>query len=136
MKNNMGFREIEHTADREIEVWAPSIEDLFIQGAKGMIAVMKIVPDHSPIQTRQFTIGSDEREVLLVGFLSEIAALIELKKIVPVNYDLHFDHAGLIAKLECLPIATIGKEIKAVTYYHMKIEHNGSLWRTNIVFDV
>lgn len=136
MKNNMGFREVEHTADREIEVWAPTIEELFIQGAKGMMAVMNIIPDHGPNQTMEFTIESDEYEILLVGFLSEIVAILELKKVIPVNYDLHFDENKLSVKLVCQPIGTIGKEIKAVTYYHMNIEQSRSIWRTNIVFDV
>ena len=135
-KSEMGFREVAHTADWEIEVWASTLEELFIQSAKGMIAMMKIILEEGSSISMKIQLAGDEKEILLIGFLSEILCIIDLEKASPVDFLLDLDERGLKAEIEMKKIKTSGKEIKAVTYHHLKIEHHDNLWRTHIVFDV
>jgi SHS2 domain-containing protein len=135
-KSEMGFREVPHTADWEIKVWAPTLAELFIQSAVGMIAMMKIIPEDGLNISRKIRLDGDDKEILLVGFLSEILSIIDLEKEAPVDFFLDLDERGLRADLELKKIKNFGKEIKAVTYHHLKIDHHDNLWRTHIVFDV
>jgi hypothetical protein len=43
MQTEFGFREHAHTADWELEVWAPDLATLFVQAALGMYALSGVI---------------------------------------------------------------------------------------------
>jgi len=130
-----GYRELSHMADWQVEVWAPSLHELFEQCALAMTGMMKIVPDGKRIE-KEIDLKGTDLEELLVNFLSEILYLIEMDKIVPVNYKIHVGMDGLNAKVTATGIRSIGKIIKAVTFHNLQVQHQDSGWMTQIVFDV
>ena len=131
-----GYREIEHTADWELEVWAPDLTALLEQAARGMYALsgMHLHPD--PRQTRRLEIQSADAETLLVAFLSELLYYGEHEKLGFDRFNLSEKDFKLLAELVGAPIARLDKEIKAVTYHNLAIRQTQNGFEANVVFDV
>jgi len=136
MVGTPGWTEIEHTADWEIHVWAPDMAGLLVQAAKGMYALSQTRLTHSPRITRDLEIPYQDRESLIVDFLSELLFYAE-------DEDLGFDtirpqlnEASCVFQLEGASITQQAKEIKAVTFHNLKVKETGHQLEVNIVFDV
>ncbi len=117
----MGFREIEHTADWELEVWAPDLVGLFQQAALGMLALSGTTLQETPRQTRKLSLPATDPERLLVSFLSELLWLGERDGLAFDCFDLILAGDRLDARLEGAPITAQAKEIKAVTFHNLVI---------------
>ena len=134
--NNSGFREIEHIADWELEVWAPDMSQLLQQSALGMYTLSGTSLAHSPREEREFALDAQDAESLLVRFLTELLYLAETEKLAFDEFQLElFDHL-LRARLGGALIAGQDKEIKAVTFHRMEIRETERGLQVNIVFDV
>jgi SHS2 domain-containing protein len=134
---NQGYKELEHTADWALEVWAPDLPGLFIQAAKGMYALSQVehVPEEQVEQT--LSLEAIDAEVLLVTFLDELLFLAEHESLGFKEFDLEIDaNFNLQAKLCGAKIFSLNKEIKAVTYHNLSIQKNPDGFRVVIVFDV
>lgn len=67
-----GFETIDHTADVALRVWAPSLEELFAEAARGLVALLT---DADTVVARQrcpLTVEGIDLEELLVAWLNEI----------------------------------------------------------------
>jgi SHS2 domain-containing protein len=131
-----GYREIEHTADWELSVWAPDLASLLEQAARGMysLAGTQLIPDKR--QARQIDLLSFDPEQLLVAFLSELLWLGEKDGLGFDTFKINLTEDGLHARLEGAPIAAQSKEIKAVTFHNLSIRQRANQYEVNIVFDV
>lgn len=137
MKPDFGFRELAHTADWELEVWAPGLPTLLEQAARGMYALagMKLLPD--PRQVHTIILQAEDAEGLLVRFLSELLWLQQEQEIGFDEFDIHIDQPfNLKASLKGSVIAKLDKEIKAVTYHNLAVQTTSTGLHVNIVFDV
>jgi protein archease len=137
MQPNFGFREHAHTADWELEVWAPDLPSLLEQAARGMYALSGVKTNPELQLQRSLAIQSMDAEGLLVRLLTE---LLWLEQEDGVAFD-HFifsidDNFNLCAELCGSPITNIDKEIKAVTYHNLHVETAANGLHVNIVFDV
>ena len=143
MNTTAGYREIAHTADWELEVWAPDLPALLEQAGRGMYALagvrlktaqsLKAAPGllaaQSPEQTpvpqdaqtveRRLELAYEDAESLLVRFLSELLYFSEQEGIAFSGFDLRLDGQRLQARLSGAQIAALNKEIKAVTYHNL-----------------
>ena len=139
-RSEAGFREHEHTADWELEVWAPTLPALFEQAARGMYALSGIVLKPFPRKVRQMKLAAVDPESLLVGFLQELLYLEETAGLGFDQFDIRIRDLDLDAILTGAPILAISKEIKAVTYHNLKIGESergsDSALEVRIVFDV
>ena len=131
-----GFREIEHTADWELEVWAPDLAGLLEQAARGMYALSGAKLQDGPCQRRSFTLQAMDRESLLVSFLSELLYLGEREQLGFDHYQLSLEGDRLHAELEGAALTALDKEIKAVTYHNLAIRQGEDRLEVRIVFDV
>jgi len=138
MENNLaGFAENEHTADMEIEAWAPDLPGLLEQAARGMYDLSSIRLAQGPRQRRQFTLQALDAENMLVRFLSELLYLSEQECLAFDAFDLRVKgEEKLLARLTGAPIAELHKQIKAVTYHNLAIRRTDDGLEVNIVFDV
>jgi SHS2 domain-containing protein len=118
--NSSGYREIEHTADWEIEVWSPDIKGLLYQAACAMytLADVKLAATQKQSRTLEITAKDNEEQL---GF---------------DRISLSLNEDTLTAELTCTPIKSISKEIKAVTYHNLNIIDTSKGFTTRIVFDV
>ena len=136
MHTSAGYQEISHTADWELQVWAPDMPSLLEQAARGMYALISTRFQNSSRQTRRLQINFQDQESLLVSFLAELLLLCELENLGFDTFDLHIEGDCLVANLTGAPIESITKEIKAVTYHNLEIRDTALGLEANIVFDV
>ena len=134
-----GFREIEHTADLEIEVWGTDMPSLFRQAAQGLyhLAQLEFVGEQENMPIRRIRLKSLDEGDLLVTFLNELLYLLEEENLVFECTDLEIglDHT-LEGLMHGFPVSSQSREIKAVTYHNLKIRESEDGFVVNIVFDI
>jgi SHS2 domain-containing protein len=131
-----GYQEVEHTADWQLEVWAPDLPLLFEQAALGMYALSDTRLEPEARLTREIELQGQDPESLLVSFLTELLYLGESQGLGFDGFDLQINGAYLFAQVEGAPIQTQSKEIKAVTYHNLEIRETSRGLEVSIVFDV
>ncbi len=133
---NQGHREVEHTADLELEVWGPDMAALLEEAARGMYELMAVEVSDESRRHHRLEITADDREQLMVSFLEELLFLADTEDLGFDGFLLTVDDTELLARLEGGFIITRRREIKAVTFHSLQIAGSGSGLRTNVVFDV
>jgi SHS2 domain-containing protein len=136
MDGAAGYREIEHTADWELEVWAPDLAALLEQAARGMYALTGARLGAGPRVQRTLQLEASDPESLLVGFLSELLYLGESEGTSFDSFDLRLEGYRLEANVSGAPLVGMSKEIKAVTYHNLQVQSGEDGVQARIVFDV
>jgi SHS2 domain-containing protein len=131
-----GFREIPHTADWELEVWALDLPELLEQAARGMDAISGVRLMQAGREERLLEIRAEDPETLLVKFLAELLYLEEHDGVGFDIFNLNLRGYWLVASLGGAPILGRDKEIKAVTYHNLAIRKTERGLEVRIVFDV
>jgi len=135
-----GFREHEHTADWELEAWADDLPGLLEQAARGMYVLSGARLQTGPRQQRRFQVQAEDLESLLVRFLSELLYFSQQEGLGFDYYQLALQDpaAGIVlqAQVEGAALASIDKEIKAVTYHNLVVRQAAGELRVRVVFDV
>jgi len=133
----MGYREIAHTADWELEAWATELTSLFEQAAQGMYAISGTRLQAGERHTRTFDLRAVDAESLLVRFLTELLWLGQEEGLAFDKFWLSINPGWMLhAELNGALIASQDKEIKAVTYHNLVIRRIPKGLAVNIVFDV
>jgi SHS2 domain-containing protein len=135
-KSAMGFKEISHTADRCIAVWAPDLPRLLMQAAAGMYQMMEIDPLSGEPAKKKMELEAASAEELLVLFLSELLYLLESSQVVFDHLDLGLEGLHLHAEMQGKQPVRYRNEIKAVTYHKLAIRQTRQGLEAEIVFDV
>lgn len=131
-----GFRDVAHTADWALQVWAPSLDELFVQAAAGLYHLLGIRFQDAPMVTQQIAFSTVDDESLLVLFLSELLYIGESQGVAFDLIQVHCGQHALQAQLSGSPIASQERMIKAVTYHNLSIQREGDALVATIVFDV
>ncbi len=135
-RSEAGFREVEHTADWQLDVWAPDLPALFEQAARGMYRLSGARPGTGLQQEVRLQLQASDLESLLVSFLTELLYYSEQERLIFDAFELQIEDTGLKGRLRGLPLAAQDKEIKAVTYHNMQIKQSDRGYEVQIVFDV
>ncbi len=135
-RRTSGYRELEHIADWELEVWAPDLASLCEQAALGMYELTgaRLVLDKR--LKRELEVHALDRESLLVAFLTELLYLGEVEGLGFDMFEISVENNTLRAQLSGAPFKALSKEIKAVTYHNLAINESPSGLEARIVFDV
>jgi len=137
MSTAFGFRENQHTADWELEAWAPDFPSLLEQSARGMYTLSGMRLQVGSRQRRTIKLHGDDAESLLVGFLTELLWLEQEEGLAFDSFSITVDQQyNLQAELGGSAISNLDKEIKAVTYHNLAIQTTDVGLRVIIVFDV
>jgi SHS2 domain-containing protein len=137
-----GYREHAHTADWELEVWAPDLPALLETAARGMYAISGTRLGAGPRPARTLELSALDAESLLVRFLGELLWLGQQDQLAFDTFELDIEQPGpdaalrLHANLQGAPLVGSDKEIKAVTYHNLAIRCSERGLQVNIVFDV
>ncbi len=131
-----GYREIQHTADWQLEVWAPDLPGLFEQAARGMAALAGIQLGEAAAPAQHLEFVAQDAESLLVKFLGELLYLQEQHGLGCERFDLAVSEGHLTAELAMRPVIALEKQIKAVTYHNLAIQPTPRGLEARIVFDV
>lgn len=131
-----GFKEIRHTADWALLVWAPDLEELLRQAAAGMNWLMGVVTARGERITRSISLTALDAESLTVAFLNEILFIMESEAIGFDDFRLTIEQFTLTGQLTGGRLTERHKAIKAVTYNNLEIIQILHGLETTIVFDV
>jgi SHS2 domain-containing protein len=131
-----GYREIQHTADWQLEVWAPDFPALLAEAARGMFALEGVQLAAGPRQVQTFTLTAWDAESLLVKFLGELLYWQQQHGLGFDQFHLQIDGITLVAQLEGAAVVGLDKQIKAVTYHNLVIQPTPRGLEVRIVFDV
>lgn len=137
---NAGYREVEHTADWELEVWAPDLAGLLVEAAHGMIALTGVQVDEPGRVQRRILLQTRDAEGLIVDFLGELLWAAEEERVGFTTFELEIlqEEGGcrLDGTMTGGGIASQMKEIKAVTYHRLAVRETERGLEVRIVFDV
>mgnify|MGYP001119430430 CR=1 FL=1 len=137
MIKDAGYRELAHTADWELEAWAPDLTGLLEQAARGMYAISGTRLDAGERHTRLLDLRALDAESLLVRFLTELLWLGQQDGLAFDTFLFTLSPGwSLQVALGGGCIASIEKDIKAVTYHNLVIRRLSRGLAVNIVFDV
>lgn len=131
-----GYREHEHTADWELEVWAPDLPELFVQSARGMMALSGARLEPEPRVEHTLMLEAPDAESLLVIFLGELLFLAEMENLAFDVFEISIHENRLRGGMRGAPLAWRDKEIKAVTYHNLAILETSHGLEVRLVFDV
>ena len=137
MIKDAGYRELAHTADWELEAWAPDLTGLLEQAARGMYAISGTRLDAGERHTRSLDLRALDAESLLVRFLTELLWLGQQDGLAFDTFLFTLSPGwSLQVALGGASIVSIEKDIKAVTYHNLVIRRLARGLAVNIVFDV
>lgn len=134
----MGFKEVEHTADKALRIFGTDLKELMISAAQGMTQIM--VGDVSKISNaiqKSIALQAVDAESLLVEWLSELAYWAETEMLVFKQFSLtDVTATRLQASVLGGKVAELEKHIKAVTYHNLEIRKTPKGLEATVVFDV
>jgi SHS2 domain-containing protein len=135
-----------HTADLLITLEAESLEELFIDAARALSALLS--PSGSDVPSAceyEIAFEGGSAEQALVNWLNELLFLFDAKSFLACDYEvISFEpgDGGVRARVRLLGInvseAGIEKslEIKAATYHGLEIRSAEGKYRASVLFDV
>lgn len=141
------WRTIEHTGDLAIEIEAPSLEQLFVASAHGLVGVLlgeEAGPEEpEPAKAtvwRELALEGSDREVLLVDWLRELLYIQMSEDLLLAGSEIgELAETRLVARVGFAPPAPgrgVERELKAVTYHDLEVSRRGDGWFARIVFDI
>lgn len=130
-----GFKEVPHTADIAIDVFASNLPELFNNAAQGLYHILGIRTGTAEVEKISLEIEELDTETLLVSFLGELLYYVDLGK-AAVDIEVTVGNNKLNALLSMLPLEEYKVEVKAVTYNQLEIIESGRQMQTRIVFDI
>jgi SHS2 domain-containing protein len=131
------YEEIEHTADWALKVRGADLPALFSNAALGMMDLAGVQMGEEAGSTRSVELQAIDSETLLVDWLHELVVALEVEQIAFGEIVLEITNGRrLVGTVRAVPIATIEKPVKAVTYNELVIRKSAQGFEATIVFDV
>ena len=129
-----------HTADLGLLVRAESLEELFVEAAKGLTLLLVGEYPVTPAGWRELSLEAPDREILLADFLSELLALAAVEELVAVKVEIdQLSAESIKARAGFLRLKDLGglkREIKAVTYHGLSVVQTPSGYEARLILDV
>jgi len=136
------YREVDHTADWALRVWAPTLAELFVDAARGMYDLVGAAPDVAAAEAagtvrREVVLTAGDYESLLVAWLQELLYFTESEGLVFDGFKIEaLAPTELRAEIAGRPMERPVKVIKAVTYHNLALSTTDSGYEVTVVFDV
>ncbi|HKJ70037.1 MAG TPA: archease [bacterium] len=144
-----GFREIDHTADVGLLIWASSLDELFVQAARGMFSLLltadqdKFTPIISEREQKTYPVElmSTSIDLLLREWLSELLYIHLTERIYFTDFDIgQVDDTHVTAQVAGIEFSGENEhlftEIKAVTYHGLEVTTDQDGFRAQVIFDI
>jgi SHS2 domain-containing protein len=133
-----GHRQLEHTADLALEIWAPSEEALLLEAAQALVSILTEDARPGSGSRRSVRVEGLDREDRLVQWLNRVLLLALLEGFLLRDARLRLSDHGLEAEIdgEEAAIDKIRTELKSVTYHDLELIEEAGRWRARIVIDV
>jgi riboflavin kinase/FMN adenylyltransferase len=129
--------EVQHTADRAIQVWGEGLPELFEGAAHGMYQLMADTEGLVVTHRREVQLEAYDLESLLVEWLNELLYLTEAEGMMWLEFDIAFpSQTQLFARVGGMRAEATRGTIKAATFHNLKVCRDGAGWSTLLTFDV
>ena len=131
----MSYHWVEHTAELELEIEAPTKEAVFVDA---LHALAELLGEDSQGDrfSREVTVGGREYAVLLADWLDELVFLAETEGIVPDEVTrIELSERGLAATVECHR-GNPRHLVKGATYHRLAFEPCDRGFHASVVLDV
>lgn len=132
---------LDHTADEGVKIRADSQAQLFERAAWGMASLL-YNPSRAEVRDRDSVrVEADDREALLVRWLSEINRLHQVRHRVYCRFNVRsISDTAVEGEIggEAIDRSrhSVYGEIKAVTFHGLRIEDRDGVWSASVLFDV
>ena len=135
------FRLLEHTSDMGIAARGETLEELFAEAGRGVLAVAVDPRRGQRKEERALAVQGADREELLVNWLNEILYLWEVRGFFPVDCRvLEVGEKRVRGLLLGEPFDAarhvVLREVKAVTYHRLRVERRRGHWRARLYVDL
>jgi len=139
-KIDVGWTLLDHTADVRMAVHGSSLEELFLNAARGFTSLLTRESRGLPDTDLKLSLEADSIEELLVDWLRELLFYHETRGFILVSADIEeLSDTTLRANLAGRtrgPKEEPEIEIKAVTYHQLSVHKNDTGYDVTIVFDI
>jgi len=135
---------LDHTADIGLHIEAGSLNELFAEAGRALMAVLVANPEAIEArQTEQVDVTAETLDYLLVDWLSLLLRRFELEGKLYQHFDVQVDTASthLSATLQGeqldLQRHRVEQEVKAVTYHNLTVQTGpDGRWTAEVILDV
>jgi SHS2 domain-containing protein len=135
----MSFEELSHTADVRIRVRAVTLDLLFSDAFAALMQTLFGANRQGGIK-KELKIEADDRESLLMDFLSEVLFVCEVESLVFSHADVRIEGNSLTVTLDGEPFDRMrhsaGTEVKGISYSGLSITQDTNGYMLDILFDV
>jgi SHS2 domain-containing protein len=138
------YEVFEHTADLGIRVRAGTVNELFVDAGRGLMAQLVNLDAVRPVTEKTITLKSDSLEYLLFDWLSELLYAFEESRLLLSDFKLLMteinDELHLIATCrgEVADAARheLDHEVKAITYHGLFVRPCEDGWEAEVIVDI
>lgn len=132
----MSYELIDHTGDIGVVARAPTLEALFAECGRAMLAILADAPSPAPSGSDSFPVAGAEPAEELRDFLSELLYRFSTDHRMYVGFSA--TPGSVEAAWEPYDAARhpLRTELKAVTYHQLEVVREGDAWRGRVIFDV
>ena len=135
------YEQFSHTADIGVRVYGRTLKDLFDNAAFAMFDIIADLEGLKGELVQDVELTASDQEELLIAWLDELLYNFYTKKIIFYKFDVDILSQDLLrAKAFGRSVSEnpnrLKTEIKAATYYNLKIRKLDDYYQVDIVFDV
>ena len=131
----------DHTADLGLRVTAATLDELFVDAARGLFAMIVERPEAiEPRIEETFEIAGDDKAFLLFDWLRALLMKSETDGVVFGTFAVTVEPGRLSAVARGEPLDPekhgLGREVKAITYHELKVEPTAAGWLAEAIVDI
>lgn len=132
-----GHRQLEHTADLALALWAPDEAQLYEEAA---LATVALITEGAPVhgsETREVHLDASDSEARLVGWINEVIFWAVTEGFLVRQAKLQVVPQGLRGQVwgAFLPELVL-TELKSATYHQLQIGPQDGAWHAQVVIDI
>ncbi len=135
------FEVFEHTADVGLRMRAPRLEELFVDAARGLTALLVENPEAvEPRMSWECHLQADQRDWLLFDWLNELLYQFDVHHRLLARCSVRLEGTQLHAFCEGETIDParhrLDHEVKAVTYHDLQLTESPDGWMAEVILDI
>jgi SHS2 domain-containing protein len=135
-----GYEVLEHTAEVELKVHAPSWPELLAEAGRALSARLwagQVAPPRAQGTWRHIELQAADRTALLIDWLNELLYHAEAEWWVPVEFVVEETSENTLrARVRGIPVEAAPAAVKAATLYGAGVEPAASGLEATVVLDV
>lgn len=138
MRPTRGHRQVDHTADLALDLWAPTEAELLEEAGLAMVAILTegaVLASNGACDIR---IDAVDREDRLVQWMNEVLYWATVQGFLLTSAELAVEHDAVVGRAygQTAALAEVRTELKSATYHDLRVVVEDGAWRARVVIDV